>query len=860
MRNSRISQRLDIGHFLRYLAPLPDVSPNRPPDPEQIRPRNILRFISITAIMCLIPLGLLALVEKNIPVGIADLFLAVILIANILHGRRYRQYTFNIYLGVSLAAMLFVYMFLTGAMSRSGFVWYYTFPIIACFLLGSKKGAIATFLIFLPVVVLFLVKTPPSIFADYGLDFKLRFISSFSVVFAFSYLFEYSREKNREELQRTHDDLQMRFDERTSALHALEEAIQSLQKEMSERRRAEEALRQSEEKYRTIFENIEDGYYEVDLAGKFTFFNDSMCRIYGYPREEFMGISYRQYTDQETAKEVFQAYNRVYRTGEPGRGFDHDIIRKDGTKGHIEASISLLKDSSSKPIGFRGIIRDVTERKRTEEALRESENKFRDLAEKSLVGVYLIQDGVFKYVNARLAEINGYAAEELIDKKGPKDFIFPEDWPTVEENIGKRLSGEIESLHSEFRAITKDNRIINVEVYGSRTMYRGRPAVVGTLLDITDRKLAEEKLRESEEKYRTILENIEDGYYEADLAGNFTFFNDSMCRISRTPREELMGMNNRQYTDKENARKVFQIFNKVYRTGEPDRELDWEIIRKDGTKGYVEASVSLQKDSSGKPIGFRGIARDVTERKRAEEALREKTEELARSNKDLEQFAYVASHDLQEPLRMVTSYIRLLARRYKGKLDSDADEFISFAVDGAIRMWKLINDLLTYSRVGMPGQELEPTDCETVLNQSLNNLKVAIEENGAVVTHDPLPTVMGDNPQLVQLFQNLIGNAIKFRGNEPPHVHVSASRNGNGWIFSVRDNGIGIAPEYTERIFNLFQRLHSREEYPGTGIGLAVCQKIVEEHRGRIWVESEVGKGATFYFILPASRAEPLSS
>jgi light-regulated signal transduction histidine kinase (bacteriophytochrome) len=167
--------------------------------------------------------------------------------------------------------------------------------------------------------------------------------------------------------------------------------------------------------------------------------------------------------------------------------------------------------------------------------------------------------------------------------------------------------------------------------------------------------------------------------------------------------------------------------------------------------------------------------------------------------------------------------------------------------------------LLTYSRVGMRGKQIEPTDCETVLNQSLNNLKVAIEEKGAVVTHDPLPTVMADNPQLGQLFQNLIGNAIKFQGNKPLRVHVSASRNGNGWTFSVRDNGMGIAPGYAERIFVIFQRLHSREQYPGTGIGLAICKKIVERHGGRIWVESEVGKGATFYFTLPASKMEPSS-
>jgi signal transduction histidine kinase len=245
------------------------------------------------------------------------------------------------------------------------------------------------------------------------------------------------------------------------------------------------------------------------------------------------------------------------------------------------------------------------------------------------------------------------------------------------------------------------------------------------------------------------------------------------------------------------------------------------------------------------------LVRDNRDLALSRKALEESIAELARSNADLQQFAYVASHDLKEPLRMVASYTQLLARRYKGKLDADADEFIRYAVDGANRMQWLINDLLAYSRVTAQDHVYEAVDCNKVLEEVLSDLLVSVEENRAVVTHDPLPTVMADGGQLGQLFQNLIGNAIKFHGKEPPHVHVSIERKPNEWLFSVRDNGVGLDPQYAERIFVIFQRLHDREEYPGTGIGLAICKKVVERHGGRIWVVSQIGQGATFHFTLP---------
>ena len=226
--------------------------------------------------------------------------------------------------------------------------------------------------------------------------------------------------------------------------------------------------------------------------------------------------------------------------------------------------------------------------------------------------------------------------------------------------------------------------------------------------------------------------------------------------------------------------------------------------------------------------------------------------ELKRSNEELQQFAYVSSHDLQEPLRMVASYTQLLAKRYKGRMDSDADEFIAFAVDGCNRMQGLIQDLLAYSRAGTNGKAFCEVSAEDALRGALTNLRITIEQSGAVVSHDSLPAIETDETQLTQVFQNLVGNAIKYRSAEVPRVRVSATKNGdNEWIFSVRDNGLGIAPQYFERIFVIFQRLHGRDEFEGTGIGLAICKKVLERLGGRIWVESQPGTGSTFYFALP---------
>jgi light-regulated signal transduction histidine kinase (bacteriophytochrome) len=288
-------------------------------------------------------------------------------------------------------------------------------------------------------------------------------------------------------------------------------------------------------------------------------------------------------------------------------------------------------------------------------------------------------------------------------------------------------------------------------------------------------------------------------------------------------------------------------------------QLDVEIRTQTGRTLPLSISCGLVRDRRGKITGLLIVGRDISERKRAEATLRQQAQELARSNAELEQFAYVASHDLKEPLRMIASFSDLLVAEYRGALDGDAHEYLDFIVDNVARMQNLITDLLDYARVSTQGKPFASVDSAAVLAITARNLQAAIAESQATLIYPDLPTVLGDETQLVQLFQNLIGNAIKFRADRPVEVTVGAERRGAQWLFWVRDNGIGIEPESAERIFVIFQRLQSRAESPGTGIGLAICKKIVERHGGQIWVESEPGQGSTFYFLLPTldSGTEP---
>lgn len=365
--------------------------------------------------------------------------------------------------------------------------------------------------------------------------------------------------------------------------------------------------------------------------------------------------------------------------------------------------------------------------------------------------------------------------------------------------------------------------------------------------------------RGDEDPERRILASIQEGCIETDLDGKLTFANRAMAELLGREPERLRGTSYRDYTAAPSARTVRDALDRVSRAGEPAGPVGWTVLDPDGGPRHLEASFSPIRSPEGELRGFRGIVRDVTERRAARDRLERRARALARSNEELRQFASVASHDLQEPLRMVAGYTRLLARRYRGRLDEEADRFIEYALEGVARMQTLIRSLLDYSRVQTDGGRLRPVAAAEAVAWAEANLEGAIEEAGATVTRSALPVVHADPTQLGQLFQNLLGNAIKFRGPEPLRVHVGAERRGEEWAFCVRDNGIGIEPEYASRIFEVFQRLHTADEYEGTGIGLAICERIVERHGGEIWVRSRPGRGASFHFTLPAAGTVDLA-
>jgi PAS domain S-box-containing protein len=509
-------------------------------------------------------------------------------------------------------------------------------------------------------------------------------------------------------------------------------------------------------------------------------------------------------------------------------------------------------------LGVFGIARDITHLKISEERLKKSENQYRTLFETMIQGVvYQDVNGEITAMNPAAERIMGYTLEE-IQGRTSEDPIWQSIHPDGSEFLGEdhpsmvslKTGKEVEDVVMGVMYPTKDSYTwLNIHAVPQFHEGENKPyQVYTTFTDISAQRNAEKKLRSSEKRYHSLFNKMTEGFALHEIVLNeegepidyrFLDVNPAFEELTGLKKDNIIGKLKSEVIPEDNVDWV-NIYGKVALTGESIHFDEYSEALK---THYDVLSFSPAQNQ------FAVLFTDITERKNVENELKKAMSQLQRSNYELEQFAYVASHDLQEPLRMITSFLQLLQKRYGNKLDQDADDFIDFAVDGASRMHELINDLLTYSRLNKD-LIFDKVDMNDILEQVKLNLDILIKENGAVITSDPLPIIKADETQMIQLLQNLISNSIKYRGNNTPKIHIHALNNGNEWILSVEDNGIGIKPVYSEIIFKIFKRLHGSKEYEGTGIGLAISKRIVERHGGKIWIDSEGVNGTKFNFTI----------
>jgi PAS domain S-box-containing protein len=631
---------------------------------------------------------------------------------------------------------------------------------------------------------------------------------------------------------------------------------------ISVRKAAEEHLVQMEARYRGLLEAAPDAMVVVNNVGKIVLLNVRAEKQFGYHRDELLGQKVKDIIPEGFAERLLADGTRTAADAlaqQIGTGIELSGRRKDGSEFPIEIMLSPLENVEG--ILVTAAIRDISVRKAAEEHLVQMEARYRGLLEAAPDAMVVVNNvGKIVLLNVRAEKQFGYHRDELLGQKvkdiipeGFAERLLADETRTAADALAQQIGTGI-----ELSGRRKDGSEFPIEIMLSPLEMVEGILVTAAIRDISVRKAAEEHLVQMEARYRGLLEAAPDAMVVVNHAGNIVLLNVRAEKQFGYHRDELLGQKVKDIIPEgfaerllaDETRTAADALAQQIGTG-----IELSGRRKDGSEFPIEIMLSPLENVEG--ILVTAAIRDISERKQAEAHLVETVGELKRSNDELQQFANVASHDLQEPLRMVASYTQLLAKRYEGRLDSDADEFISYAVDGCNRMQGLIEDLLTFSRVGANPKALSEISSEASLNESLSNLGVTVKESGAVVTYDPLPTITVDDTQLALVFQNLIGNAIKYRGIEAPRVHVSAKRNGgHEWIFSVRDNGMGIDVQYFERIFVLFQRLHGRNEFKGTGIGLAICKKIVERWGGRIWVESKPEIGSTFYFSLPESEGK----
>jgi PAS domain S-box-containing protein len=638
---------------------------------------------------------------------------------------------------------------------------------------------------------------------------------------------------------------------------AREEALEAARDHLEHEVQARTAALASQQSLAdTIIETLPGLFFLIDHQERILRWNAELERVSGYTPAEIAAHHPLDFFDPAERPGLAEKMREGFVTGQTRA--EAELVARDGSR-HPRWFTSKRVALADGP-ALVGVGIDISERRAAEERIKR-EKAVADTLISSLPGVFYLFDdrGRFLRWNENFATVTQYSNDEIA-RMQPTEFFEGEGREHIRERIGEVFVTGQSTAEADF--VSKDGSRRPYFFTGRLVMVDDRPCVIGMGIDVSERRRAEEALQraKSAQLFATLLESAPDAMVVSDRSGNVVFANSQTERLFGYPREALLGKSLGVLVPTELRQRPRHPADAPVTTS-----VEADARRADGSAVPVEIKLRRIETDDG-PL-LTSALRDITDRRRAEAEIRhlnadlerrvvERTRELERSNADLEQFAYVASHDLQEPLRAVASFTQLLARRYRDRLDGDALRFIDRTGAAVVRMQALIRDLLAYSRVGTRASGFLPTACEQVLNDVLDDLQTAVGETGAVVSHDPLPTVAADASQLRQLFQNLVGNAIKFRGDAPPRVHITARRDGGLWRFAVSDNGIGIDAEYRDRVFVIFQRLHSRRDYPGTGVGLAICKKIVERHGGRIWIESGPERGTIVRFDLPALPAE----